>query len=154
MADKAAELLAKLEAHQTKGAELLAELRAVLDAEPTAGQNAKRILDYFAKNWEKKYRGQKFVLTNAPKYMGELKRICEQVVVDEVAARVKAYFSGEDKFVVDARHSLPVFISRFNELTSTPLVGAQAVIGCTHEPRCYDDAEHTRKQLADRRTRQ
>lgn len=150
MADKAIEILEKIKAHDAKRGELLDELQAVLEAEPTAGQNAKRLLDYFVKNWERKYRPAKMVV-NGAKDMGALKRLLGQLNVDEVAARIVAYFKGADKFVLDARHSLPVFISRINELSSTPIDGAQAVIGCTHEPPCHDDAEHTRKQMAERR---
>lgn len=142
------DLLVKLEAHQTRGAELLAELRALLEAEPTVGQNAKRILDYFVLNWERKFPTEKYVV-NGAKDMSNLKRVLKTLPVEEVAARVRSYFRTSDRFIVEAKYTLPLFCSNINKLAGTN--PSTYVVGCVHTPRCGSEAQHTRKMLDEQR---
>jgi hypothetical protein len=141
---KTLELLGKLDAHQAKGAELLAELRALIEAEPTIGQNAKRILDYFVEHWKRKFPGEQYVV-NGAKDMASLKRILKTLPVEEVAARVRSYFRQTERFIVEGKYSLPIFCASINKLTTgNP---STYVVGCIHTPRCGSEQEHTRKQL-------
>ena len=151
MAGKAMELLAKLEDRHRRTGELLMDLRAVLEDDPTPGQEAKRVLDYFVKRWELKYPGKKMVV-NGAKDMAILKRFLRQLPADDLAARVARYFQLSDRFVVDAKYSIPVFAARINELIEPRRVQSPFVLGCEHQPPCQDEVDHTRRLVDEERS--
>lgn len=122
------------------------ELQAIMDAQPSRGQEAKKLLDHFVKYWERKHAGRKMVV-NGAKDMASLKRVLRTLSAPDIAARIAAYFRCVDKFVVDADWSLPVFISRINSLSEHDGVVAASVVGCTHTPRCATEVQHTRRSM-------
>jgi hypothetical protein len=138
-------ILEQMFATHNRMADLLDDFDAALSKEPTAGQNAKRLLEYFVRHWERRYRGQK-MLVNGPKDMATFKRILRQLGVDEVAARIGRYFKGDDRQALNAKHSVGLFALRINELV--PDVGdPSGPIGCTHTPPCTTDVQHTKRKL-------
>ena len=155
MANKEPDVLAvlvKIEQQHAKLGEGLAEIRALLEAEPTPKQNAKRALDYFFAHWVRRFPNQKPVIDGA-KDMQRFHRLIKQLGVEETAARVKRYFHRTDKFIVDAHYSLSVFFAKVNELLpeeSERTSAAPAPAGCGHTPRCTSDAQHTARTRDDR----
>jgi hypothetical protein len=145
------EVLARIEADHLKLGEKLAELRAILEAEPTPKQLAKRALDYFFAHWVRRFPNQKPVIDGA-KDMQRFHRLIKQLGVDETAARIKRYFHRTDKFIVDAHYSLSVFFAKVNELLpeESERTVAPAPAGCSHTPRCTSDAQHTQRTRDDR----
>jgi hypothetical protein len=125
-------------------------LELALNEEPTPGQLAKQVLDFFVTRWETLYRGDKYVVSGK-KDMASLIRVVKQLGAREVAVRMKAYLASTDKFYQDTKHGLPAFIGSINKFsTSNP---ATYVVGCTHTPRCGDDAQHTRRSLDEAKRR-
>jgi hypothetical protein len=135
--------------HQKLG-ETLDEIHQLINKQPTIGQYAKRCLDYFVKHWERRYRAK--LVINGAEDMAKFKRALKQISPEDVAARTRAYFQQEDTFVVEAKHSIGVFMSRLNELA--PANGtSNRPIGCNHQPPCPDDVAHTRLALHEQRNR-
>lgn len=143
------DLLAKCQTISTLVLELAEEIQTLKDAGPTKGQNAKRLLDYFVVHWNRRYKGQKYVVKGA-KDMGSLKLLLGQLDVDDVAARIARYFKTVDKIVIEGRHPLALFISGVNRYGSDTAPDApQAVVGCQHDPRCRTEADHTRRAMGE-----
>lgn len=63
------------------------------------------------------------------------------------------FFDSQDAFIQQSGYTIGVFYSCLNKvLTTDRQVNAKrAPRGCRHEPPCRDDAEHTRRDLEDRR---
>jgi len=145
-------VLVKIEQQHVKLGEGLAEIRALLEAEPTPKQLANRALQYFFNHWVRKFPNQKPVIDGA-KDMGRFLRLIKQLGAEETAARVKRYFHRDDKFIVDAHYSLSVFFAKVNELLpdeSDARNVAPPPAGCAHTPRCTSDAQHTVRTREDR----
>ncbi len=140
MADtKISEILERLYETHNRTGELLDELRAIVAKEPTPGQEAKRLLDYFVKHWERKYRAK--MVVNGKKDMGALKQLLTKLTMDDIAARIVVFFKTDDRFFAESKHSIGAFISNVNKLAARP---AQTwVVGCKHTPRCTNEAQCT-----------
>jgi hypothetical protein len=144
------DILAQVTTQYEKLGDLIEELQAAVDREPTVGQEAKRCLDYFVANWERKYPGEKYVV-NGAKDMASLKRLLRTLTPEQIAERVRGYFKLSDPFIANGRWSLPLFVSSINKIsTSNP---STYVIGCSHTPRCGSDAQHTQLHLQQQRQR-
>jgi hypothetical protein len=111
--------LKKIQDHHDRGGVLIAELTAIINAEETPGQQAKRLLDFFCRHWERMFPREKYVV-NGAKDMASLKRLLKTLEAEEIAARIRLYFQSTDKFIVESRWSLPVFIVTINRLVAAP----------------------------------
>jgi hypothetical protein len=150
--DKVKAIVEQLRAIVTRQEQLLADLDAVLAAEPTPGQNAKRLLDFFCKHWEKKFN-EKYIV-NGAKDMKMLKRLLSQLQADEIARRIRVYFNTtDDEFFTSSRFALSVFVSSINRIGVAPDVPIDR-FHCGHAPRCSSDAQHTRRILEEARRAQ
>lgn len=134
---KLAALLQRLQEHHDKGGALLEELTALVQAEETPGQVAKRVLDFFCKHWARKYPGQTYVV-NGGKDIASLKRVLKTLPPDQVAARVRAYFRSDSVFFANAGHSLPVFVASINSLSGAAITAADQL---------HIEAQKTRERL-------
>lgn len=142
---KMAVLVEKFLAQQAKGYEILEEMKALLDSEPTQGQLAKRLLVYFATHWRRRF--DESLVVNAPRDLAALKRLLKQLPAAEIERRMTMYLADPDDFARRNRYTLAIFVARVNHYG---LAGAQAdrfaPVGCGHTPRCKDDVEHTRRR--------
>jgi uncharacterized protein YggU (UPF0235/DUF167 family) len=148
----AATLKTRIEAHiavqRKRATEMLAEadaLEAAVHEQPTDGQLAKQLLDWFVAEWQKRHRGETYVV-NGAKDMASLKRLLKQLSAREIAERMKLYLDSRDKFYVDARWSLALFcgsINKFMPKSEGAYALSSAAVGCKHDPRCSSDAAHT-----------
>lgn len=145
-----AELLAIVTAKYEQLGDAIEELAAAVNREPTVGQEAKRVLDYFVVNWERKFPGEKYVV-NGAKDMASLKRLLRTLTADQVAERVRGYFRLTDPFIANSRWSLPLFVASINKITTAN--SSTYVVGCSHTPRCTSEAQHTRIHLDQQRAR-
>ncbi len=66
---------------------------------------------------------------------------------------VQAYFATTDEYVRKAKHPLPLFLrDPLKHLAGAPKAAVTRPRGCQHQPACVDDAAHTKRDLAERRT--
>lgn len=138
-------LEAAYQAHDRLGA-LLDDIKNRVKKEPTAGQEAKKILDWCVKEWEKRWPGEKFVV-NGAEDMAKLKRLLRQLHPREVCVRWRKYLDGGDRFVTEKKHPLGLFVKTVNQYGG----GEPRVRGCEHAPACTSGAEHTQRQMAEMR---
>lgn len=129
-------LVERLRAQQAKSYELLEEIQAVLATEATPGQLAKRALDRFVMLWRERY--QAVFVVNGAKDIAALKRVLRVVAPDDLDRRMVLYLRNEEPFVVQAHHSLAVFVATVNRYGMTRIAGRQpaAEWHCAHSPRC------------------
>lgn len=154
----AATLKARIEAHivvlRKRAAEMIAEadaLHAAVNEQPTNGQMAKQLLDFFCEKWKEKYRAD-YVVAGA-KDMASLKRLLASLPPREIATRMKAYLKSGERFYVDAHHGLSVFVGAINKFGSTAEFAlVTPPVGCKHKPACADDVVHTQRMMREARS--
>jgi hypothetical protein len=139
----------KLAAQLTSEADRLEEM---LNEQPTPGQLAKQLLDFFCEQWGKKYRDT-YVVANGAKEIAALKRLLDSLTAREIAERMKLFLMSGDTFHINARHNLSLFPSALNKLKpTTEFALSSTAVGCKHKPRCDSDAIHTARVVREART--
>lgn len=128
-------------------------LTALLAQEPTVGQNAKKILDFYAGKWGLRHEGAKFI-PNGAKDMNLLKRLQKDLEPGEICRRMLRYLASQDKFIVEAKHPIGLFVANVNKYALTQAEDDASflrvqVVDCQHTPRCRSDQEHTKRKMAD-----
>jgi molybdopterin converting factor small subunit len=144
----------ELEALTKRNVEVIEELRALLAEEPSETQYANRLLAYFCEQYEKRH-AKKYVVANGAKAVQQLRRLLKQIPPREIAGRMQRFLVSKDPFYVDAKHDLHVFIAAVNKFSSAPLLpeGAAPARGCKHEPPCVTDEQHTKRSIAEAKSR-
>jgi hypothetical protein len=159
----AATLKTRIEAHivilRKRAEEMIAEanaLEAALNDQPTEGQLAKQLLDFFVEHWEKQHKGRKYVV-NGAKDMATFKRLLKTLDARSIAKRTKTYLYNlsNDKFLVENGHSIGMFASRINSIRGDVAPSDFTVappVGCKHQPPCASDQVHTAKAMKEARS--
>ena len=157
-----AKIMGMLDRVRAKYVALGEEFEAItllLNAEPTPGQEAKRLIAVFCEQWAKRYRGQTYIPTYA-KDIAMMKRLLKPLAAAEIERRIGLYLHSDDPFYANARHPLALFVSAINKFN---VIGAAdpspfgddffaaKPVDCQHKPACHSDQEHTRRKTREMR---
>lgn len=106
-----------------------------------AGENPLLVLErYWLDAWRATYH-ESYIWVHAKDRAG-LKRLLRSLSPDEIKARIGAYLATDEPFLQKNKHSFGVFCSTINSYSGAK--ARQAVVGCSHQPRCSSEVEHTR----------
>ena len=152
-------VMAAVEAAIKQGEKTLEALRAIqalVNEQPTEGQQAKFLVGWYAGVWQKQYRRP--LVVNWPKDMAILKRLLKSgISVEECQRRMTAFLQdGSDPFYVRSSHSIAVFASAVNRFGSRGSSDDDSfltppVADCKHQPPCTSDQQHTSRRMNERR---
>jgi hypothetical protein len=124
-------------------------LEALLNEEQTPQAIANNLVTEFAKRWRVRY-GKGYLCTNRGAAIAQMKRLLRELALPEIERRMDAYFGDREKFLVDNRHPIGMFSARINHYATDGL-DFSGPVGCTHQPRCASDAEHTQRRAREMR---
>jgi len=127
--------------------------RLPADAAPldeSAPSDAERVIEAFRGRWKAAY-GVECSLILKPLEFMQLEQQRAACGDRRLVAAMEAYFATDDQYVRRARHPLALFLKEPLKYLAGEAVVKTRPRGCKHEPACTDDAEHTRRDLADRR---
>ncbi len=78
-----------------------------------------------------------------------MKRLLAVIPIEDLEARIERFIRTETPFYISTRHAFRQFARNVNEFAAEaadlPLAGEKP-IGCTHQPPCGSDAEHTKRR--------
>lgn len=139
------------ELHQ-KSAEVLAEIDALIGGKAGIGAEMKQAEAAFSDAWCYRYapgygKGYEW---NFKADKPHVKRLVKRHGVEEFKRRALAYMRNDDHYYVRARHPFGLFVHSWNTHVSL----AETVhrpVGCTHDPACLSDEQHTRVHSAEMR---
>lgn len=156
---KVQKLMDQLEDRIGQMSAALTELRAAV-----SGENPTRdIILEWSRSWKQMY-GASYSTTKID--AGNLKRLITEHGAAEISRRLARYLSNRERFIVEKKHPLSLFVRNVNTYatrqtkpapdTGIPLeleddLLAPAPADCRHEPPCADDLEHTRRRAQDMR---
>lgn len=123
-----------------------------LTAEGEAGEisDPERLTDAFRAKWRAAY-GVDCSLLLRPMEYSNLAQQLDAVGPVRLMAAMTAYFATEDTYIRKARHPLALFLREPLKYLAGEAVATGPPKGCRHQPPCRDDAEHTKRDIADRR---
>jgi hypothetical protein len=155
MGKRLEELLEKLGKQLELAAGTHADITALLAEEPTKGQQIKRCFNTWSEVWGTAYRGDKYAFGNNAAIAGGFGRLLKGHAIEEIERRMLAFLQSREKFYVDARHPVEMFIKAFNKFGDTGDTRSlwSTPIDCDHSPLCVDDVAHTRRKQAELRGR-
>jgi hypothetical protein len=111
----------------------------------------KDAMNVFHHAWGRKYGGS--YVWQHTKDVPQLKRLAKALGHEELIARIGRYFVNADPFFVTKRHPFGLFVATINQHVAESQAGAfhfdeapGQVIGCSHDPRCGNDQQHTKKR--------
>lgn len=104
--------------------------------------------------------GARYAAGQAKKYLWQyqrdrpnLTRLLRTLGLDEVTARMARYIASDDGFLAKNRHPFGLFVNQINTFAREDLgrefsLGRDesGVVGCSHQPPCISDADHTRRR--------
>lgn len=150
---KAQKVMEGIRATFTRLAEQFEELDAIFAGDTSAGTIATNLVKSFKAKWENAHRGETYVPTWA-KDISQMKRISRALEPQDILERIDQFLASRDRYYVEGRHSLGMFVSNVNRFAGRASTEADEanflrapVIGCSHSPRCKDDQEHTRRSV-------
>ncbi len=78
----------------------------------------------------------------------QMKRLIRQLGGTELQQRMLNYLKSRDPYYAEKKHPFPLFVATVNAWANDSLRPEDLPIpvGCTHQPPCHDDVEHTRKK--------
>lgn len=129
------------------------EARSALTAEVPQSVVVGKLFSCFAELWKRRYQSS-YTFTVA-KDGSQLKRLLKAEAGIEIARRMKSYLADVDPFVVQAKHPLGLFVSRFNRYANTALPLERELtetFNCNHRPPCRNDAAHTKRMMTELRS--
>lgn len=112
--------------------------------------DAERLTDAFRAKWRAAY-GVDCSLLLRPMEYSNLAQQLDAVGPVRLMAAMTAYFATEDTYIRKARHPLALFLREPLKYLAGEAVATGPPKGCRHQPPCRDDAEHTKRDIADRR---
>ena len=143
---KLEELLERIEKRHAAAGEAIADLRALVAAEPGAGAQIKTLFGLWGEKWRGKYR-EAYVFTNNAATAANWRRLLKAMPVDEIGRRMDGFLEARDPFYANARHPVEMFVKAINKFGSSASEDEQfltaPVIGCAHRPACRSDQQHT-----------
>lgn len=112
--------------------------------------SALRVLDAFRARWKATYGHDSSLLLKPLDHMQLQQQIGAHSEAKLLLA-VGAYFESTDEYARKAKHPLALWLREpLRYLVKDAADGARQS-RCAHQPRCADDAEHTRRDMDDRR---
>jgi hypothetical protein len=127
--------------------EQLDAIEAMLNDGDTPGQQARQALAFYGKAWESKYR-TRHILPHVAGAMVQVKKLLKEMTLAELQAAMGQYLQSRDRFYVEARHPLAMFVKAVNKFTAaapTDDLFEHAPPDCRHQPRCKTDIECSRR---------
>lgn len=131
-------------------AEQLEALEALLNDGDTPGQQARQALAFYGKAWEQRYRTRHLV-PHVAGAMAQIKKLLREMTLEELQRAMTAYLQSRDRFYVEARHPLSMFVKAVNKFTAarpTDDLFEHAPPDCRHTPRCRTDIECSQRGAA------
>ncbi len=148
--DQARRLIKAAYAELDKALEHLADLEAMVDGNPTVGDQTKALTAAFAERWQARYKTE-YHVGNWGKARTQLRALLKTLTADEITQRMDAYLSNMDRFYVTNRHPFDAFVKDINRFWQAPSVAGGRPVGCQHSPACDSDAAHTARKLTELR---
>lgn len=149
--ERATKLLDKARELHAQQFDVLEEARKILAGEVALGDKLRALSDYYVAAWETRY-GSRYAWQGV-KDSSQAKRLLKLFTLEDLEARILRWVKDGDPFYVKARHPFALFASNVNRYAPEGQGFAleSAAVDCHHEPRCSSDAEHTKRQLTERR---
>jgi|SRR6187402_735696 len=139
-------LMAALRETCEKQNAIMLEIDALLAGKAGIGDKLKSFYEAWGDLWSAKYHGRSYVFAFA-KDAAHLKRLLRTITLDELVTRAGNYMRSDDPFVVQSGHSFNVFVAMVNQFAGfISTNGADAPVGCKHDPACKDDAACTKRK--------
>lgn len=134
---------------------LLAELEAELAGKPTIGMRMRQIREFYSELWSSRYRDG---YAWSAKDMAALKRLVQQLEVEDLERRAVRYVKSADQFYAERRHDFALFGSTISQHVAPAdladdgfELGESAPADCRHVPICRSDREHTKRRAGEMR---
>lgn len=130
------------------------EIDNILGGKASIGEILKRLERAFDAAWCARYaRGASGrYVWNYTQDRAQWKRLVKSIDVDDLERRIVRYIRNDDQFYVKERHPFRFFAHSVNQWADQgdapdgfDLDGSP-VVGCSHQPPCTSDAEHTRRR--------
>jgi hypothetical protein len=122
----------------------------------------KSVLAFFDTHWQQQYTRHasppvpyEFNKAIDPAHVKRLLKTLDETTLKK---RIVNYFSDREPFLAKNKHPFNLFVSRINAYATTNAatrpVEQPTIDICAHAPRCTNDAQHTRKRMAELRAPQ
>lgn len=98
--------------------ELADEVALASGEAPSAGQEAKRLLDLYVSLWHQRYKGRRYVVHNGGKLINLLKALLRSTKPGDLEGRMARFLDSADPFYVQARHPLEMFCAAVNKFAA------------------------------------
>lgn len=153
--DKRLASLAKLlplakDLHDKLGA-VITECDGILGGKAAIGEQIKRVQTAFDAAWCARYAPGKTgaYIWRHTQDVPNIKRLLKTLAIEDIEARAVAYIRNTEPFFMRNRHTFGLFVSSINQHAAeseTEFDLEPPVDGCSHQPPCRSDAEHTRRR--------
>ena len=148
--DRALKVLEKARELNAQAFDCIEEARRIFSGNDATGDILKRLEGAFSAEWERRY-GNPYVFTYA-KDRPHWKRLVKLTSEPDIICRIIAFMADEEPWLTRGRHPFGLFVSQFNRyVPAVAFTLEPKAVNCTHQPRCQNDAEHTRKALDEMR---
>ena len=150
--EKVKKLLGLVLEHHQQDAAIIAEINELLGGGIGIGEKLKQLYTAFDELWGHRYaKGEPgHYVWNFRADAPNAKRLLQLLGLEEVQRRAASYLKDDDDYLRKAKHPFLLFVRNVNnyahEAPSTAFELAPdegEVEGCTHEPRCLTDMQHT-----------
>ncbi len=146
-----AKLFEALRENQAQGYEIVEEIRKALAGEKTLQQTVNQLRAEWLTTWRSRYAGTYAWGGMDNKLLTGILRM--KIPPEDIAARMRRFIQDNDPFYVSKSHPFGLFRNAINryapEVSSFALDGGGAS-GCSHQPPCTSDYEHTQRGKRER----
>jgi len=103
---------------------------------------------FYGDAWAKLHGGETYQWER-PKATSQMKQLLKLLPLDDVKARMIAYLSDNEPFLVRNAHPFALFVTRVNSYSPR---AQPPPVGCKHQPPCRSDVEHTQRRVQEARS--
>jgi hypothetical protein len=132
-------LVDEMESHLAKAHDVLIDIRRTMAGENPVGE----AIGAWRAAWAARYHTD---YTTTVADGSHFKRLLRTIDLQDLKVRMQLYMQSQEKFIVNTRHSLGLFVANINQFLAPDLLGAGGPPDCKHQPPCRTDAEHTQRR--------